>query len=318
MTMHPPTLRSILAPIGLGGATDAVLETAAELAIHPDAELHLMHAVDTPTLPFRAAQTAVEFQSQLHEARRALNDLVRTKLDPEHEPATIDVRAEPPARAILERAAEVEADLIVIGPNRRRGIGPALLGTTADRVIRSAAAPVLVVREPLRLPIERILAPIDLSEPARGAVDAALRWAAGFGAPSGAAAGRTRVRVLHTAPEGFRQWLPEVDLVEMYPSLAHEAEAARERTGVGGRVEIEPELVWADAPDERICAEAQEWGADLIVLGTHGHNALGRALIGSTTSGVARNAPCAVLLVPPALWLRGTVEAGEEESAAAV
>src|SRR5690606_15872693 len=79
-------------------------------------------------------------------------------------------------KAILDRAAAVEADLIVIGPHRRRAVGDAFLGSTADRVIRSAGAPCLVVRGPLSLPLRRVVVPIDLSEPAQRALDAALRW----------------------------------------------------------------------------------------------------------------------------------------------
>ncbi|HEU0078622.1 MAG TPA: universal stress protein [Longimicrobiaceae bacterium] len=39
-----------------------------------------------------------------------------------------------------------------------------------------------------------------------------------------------------------------------------------------------------------------------LVLDTHGHGALRRALVGSIASAVARGAGCPVLLVPPALW----------------
>jgi nucleotide-binding universal stress UspA family protein len=50
-------------------------------------------------------------------------------------------------------------------------------------------------------------------------------------------------------------------------------------------------------PGREIVRAAQEWHADLIVLGTHGRNALGRLMMGSTAEAVFRHAPCPVLLV---------------------
>lgn len=45
-----------------------------------------------------------------------------------------------------------------------------------------------------------------------------------------------------------------------------------------------------------VCA-AREWPADLIIMGTHRRNAIARALLGSTSQGVLRHAPCPLLLV---------------------
>jgi len=50
-------------------------------------------------------------------------------------------------------------------------------------------------------------------------------------------------------------------------------------------------------PTTRIIEEAEQWQADLIVLGSHGRKAFDRALMGSVTEGVARYAPCSVEIV---------------------
>jgi len=50
-------------------------------------------------------------------------------------------------------------------------------------------------------------------------------------------------------------------------------------------------------PRELIVQEAAEWGADLIVLGSHGHGPLRQALLGSVATGVAADATCAVEII---------------------
>jgi universal stress protein A len=50
-------------------------------------------------------------------------------------------------------------------------------------------------------------------------------------------------------------------------------------------------------PDGEIAAVAQEWPADLIIIGTHGRGGVGHFFLGSVAEGVLRHAPCPVLTV---------------------
>ena len=52
-----------------------------------------------------------------------------------------------PARRIVEQAGETRADLIVMGTHGRTGLGHLLLGSVAERVVRTAKCPVLTTRE---------------------------------------------------------------------------------------------------------------------------------------------------------------------------
>jgi nucleotide-binding universal stress UspA family protein len=52
-------------------------------------------------------------------------------------------------------------------------------------------------------------------------------------------------------------------------------------------------------PKDEILREAGAWGADRIVLGSHGRGRADRAILGSTASGVAAEAPCTVVVVRP-------------------
>jgi nucleotide-binding universal stress UspA family protein len=53
---------------------------------------------------------------------------------------------------------------------------------------------------------------------------------------------------------------------------------------------------WGD-PKYKIIDVAEEWGADLIVLGSHGRSGLNRFLMGSVSEAVARHAHCSVTIV---------------------
>jgi len=56
-------------------------------------------------------------------------------------------------------------------------------------------------------------------------------------------------------------------------------------------------LIWEGDPAESIVDAARSEGADIIVVGSHGRAALGRALIGSVSDQVVRHAPCPVMVV---------------------
>lgn len=50
-------------------------------------------------------------------------------------------------------------------------------------------------------------------------------------------------------------------------------------------------------PEQQVCAVAQEWGADLIVIGSHRRKGLQELIVGSVSNYVSHHVPCAVLLV---------------------
>lgn len=60
-------------------------------------------------------------------------------------------------------------------------------------------------------------------------------------------------------------------------------------------------MIWEGDPAESIVEAAQSEGADIIVIGSHGRAALGRALIGSVSDQVVRHAPCPVMVVRSAV-----------------
>jgi len=63
-----------------------------------------------------------------------------------------------------------------------------------------------------------------------------------------------------------------------------------------GKPDIETAVI-EDSPREGIVGDAEEWGADVIVVGSHGYGFWDRMLIGSVSDAIVHHAPCSVLVV---------------------
>jgi nucleotide-binding universal stress UspA family protein len=141
----------------------------------------------------------------------------------------------------------------------------------------------------------RVLCPTDFSEFATAALSYAAALAASYG---------SEIRLLHVLTP-FPIVAPFGDVpgnVQLYESQrvqgqqALDAEAARvRRPGLA----VDVELREGSAVHETLEA-ARDWGADLIVIGTHGRGGMERVVLGSVAEKVLRKAPCAVLAVPHA------------------
>lgn len=295
------TIESVLVATDLTEASGEVLRAAAAIARSTGARLHVLHSFDFPIVPYTEEnRRAATFKSRIGDARRELSEQVRLATGPDVEVASEEVVIYIAHKAIREHADGVDADLIVMGPHRVRPTADAILGSTADRVIRSSPVPCLIVRAPLALPLRRVLVPLDLSKTAQGALDRALEWSATLGPNDGGPSG-AELTVLHVVPPEFASENFPFDREVIAPELHRAVQAAIDRVGDVSHVTVREDVRWGDSPVQEIVGMAKEEETDLLVLGTHGQGAIKRALIGSVASGVARSASCSVLLVPPAL-----------------
>ncbi len=138
----------------------------------------------------------------------------------------------------------------------------------------------------VRIDVERILCPVDLSEASARALGLAVRLAASFDA---------RVDVLHVLeppPANGQAWEPD-------RAVRRRASQALARLSVPLRdsgVPIEMRLLEGE-PWRVIVGEAGGLPADLLVIGTHGRGGFEHLLLGSVAEKVLRRAPCPVLTV---------------------
>ncbi len=146
--MSLPT--KILVPTDFGTGSSSALDEAIELAKAFGAEVFLLHAYEIPMVGFpdgTLVATADLTSRILEGAREGLDRVVR-------ENAARGVKLTPiikqgePWRAIDEAIAEHGIDLVVMSTHGRRGLPRALLGSVAEKVVRTASCPVLTVRGP--------------------------------------------------------------------------------------------------------------------------------------------------------------------------
>lgn len=142
-----PYVERVVAPVDLSSQSEMVIAHARELARSYDAALHVLHVIEnvaypnaygvdplTPILP--------DVQKRATEAVQALVDAVR---DGEVAIEAI-TRTGYAAQDILEYVEEIDAGLVVMATHGRTGLERFLIGSVAEKVVRSAPCPVFTLK----------------------------------------------------------------------------------------------------------------------------------------------------------------------------
>lgn len=266
-------IQRILVGLDLGPASSDVWREACAVALAFKAELTPLHAV-----PGAEPRT---FDAVARGLEARLLEVVNER------PAGVKVakraviRPGDAAEALLAHARDLPADLVLVGAGTRTRHDVVLLGSTAERLVREAAAPVWVVRPgSAHTRFGRVLAAFGPVAPQAEVARAAGEAAAALGARLTALAAvdrpdvdvdATRARVL----EAIRAGAPPAPMADVVVRQA--ASAAAE-----------------------VIDEVRVEGVDLLVMGESGDRALTRLLEGNTVEKVLRVVPCSILRVNPA------------------
>ena len=150
-------IKTILVPVDFSSNSKRALDYAHTLATRLGASLHLTHVCEVPALGSGSmdayAIAYTNWSQQLGD--EAERELVRMVPALAGVPVSTEVLFGNPARAIVTAATNRKTDLIVMGTHGHGPLMHALMGNVAERVVRTAPCPVLTVREPPEVVIDR-------------------------------------------------------------------------------------------------------------------------------------------------------------------
>jgi nucleotide-binding universal stress UspA family protein len=147
-------LKNVLVATDFGDVANLGMAYGRELARTFNARLHVLHVVENVMMRYSADvpfTVLPELQNDLEVAARTQLDELVTADDRSSLKVLAEVKTAPSVPvAIVEYAREHQIDLIVMGTHGRGGVQHLLMGSVAERVVRTAPCPVLTVRTPER------------------------------------------------------------------------------------------------------------------------------------------------------------------------
>jgi nucleotide-binding universal stress UspA family protein len=294
----------ILCPSDLSEASAHAAEWAVAVAGYYKAGVTALHVVRpilrvAPELPVPSREKPIE-ESETERVRKEL-DAQFQAMPPVASGLKVVIDVGQPVSRILERAASLPADLIVMGTHGTSGFEHLVLGSVTEKVLRRARCPVLTVPpraySTSQLPFKRLLCAVDFSDASLAAVTAAIALAGESGASL------TLLHVLEwpweEPPPPAIEELPVEQGIALAEFRRYSEETAKKRLDslIPDSIpstEVVTRLS-SGKPYVQILQVAAEERTDVIVIGVHGRNPVDMALFGSTTNQVVRQATCPVL-----------------------
>jgi nucleotide-binding universal stress UspA family protein len=139
---------SVLVATDFSKSAQPAVDAAITIAKRFDAQLHVVHALQTPVpivSPYEVVVPDGSFEQARGAAAASLRSVVE-KISSEGLDATTHLTEVPAAAAIVRLAGELDVDLIVVGTRGNTGLKHVLLGSVAERTIRFAPCSVLAVK----------------------------------------------------------------------------------------------------------------------------------------------------------------------------
>jgi nucleotide-binding universal stress UspA family protein len=263
----------------------------------------VLHIIDWLQLPSSASLIQAVKQSADVLVKSASDKLGKAGLQ-----ATAKVLEGHPRIAVAEYAKEWGANLVLVGSHGASGLVRFLLGSVAHAALRRSPCSVEIVRRPAldsatASTAMKLLIGTDGSDCSMDAVRSVAQrpWP-----PS------SQMRVISVVPliVPFAETIslpvapiyPPPDVIDAIEKQARgraEEAVARARQILSeARIKaVETELLLVGDARQVILDRAKDWGADLIVVGSHGYRGLDRLMLGSVSESVAMHAHCSVEVI---------------------
>jgi nucleotide-binding universal stress UspA family protein len=261
----------LVVPIDGSTASWDAVPVAARMAATVDGKLDVVTVVDR-------LGDVVPARSQLLVGLDKLSDL---PVDP-----TAEVLASDSVAQAIADHVEARSGATVVMSSHGHGRTAAVLGSTADEILRRLYGPIVVVGPHVAPGAGALdgnyLVPVDGSKAAETILPIAEAWAIEFGAVP---------------------WLVEVVQPELFTDgdvfeSAYPARLAQRMRAESGR-DVEYEVLHGERPSKAIVDFAERTDTTLVFLSTHGRTGLERLRLGSVAAEVVRHSPCPVVLYRP-------------------
>lgn len=291
---------SVIVAVDFSPASGRALKTAAAVVAGSDVVLRVVHVVDV----MRAQNMfAVFFESpeKLHEkvstdAREQVEKFIDETLGEDRpEDVEVKLRFGHPIDDLVDESTREGVLMVVMGTTGAGRLKSAVFGSTASRVLRRTAKPVLMVSESAQVgPIERILAPVDFSESSKTSLVTAANLAR-------LSNGKVWAYNAMTSPP----------LTPYYPAApppspklldALSEERSKKLQDVVDELEVGDvtqvlSVDHSESIEDAILAAADDKDVDLICIGSHGRKGVERFFLGSTAEKLLRISTRPVLVV---------------------
>lgn len=296
----------VLLAIDSSALSEAVVSEVERRPWPPDTSVCVLTVIDLLALTSAVGYLEPFIKSE-NDAARALVDSVAERLAGRDLQTTAIAVEGYPGTSIVEEATKWGADFVFVGSHGHSGFVRFLLGSIAKAVVQNAPCSVEIVRlsrhdkdhpehdKAAELPnVLRILLATDGSDYSTAAARsiAARPW------PSGSEVRIVSVveQIVPAADPWYSAGAVSKRIREDNTKASTEAVNAAEEilTSAGMKAET---AVLEGSPKRRIVEESKSWGADLIVVGSHGRRGLTRYLLGSVSEAVAMHAHCSVEVI---------------------
>jgi nucleotide-binding universal stress UspA family protein len=267
-------MKKILVPTDFSPLASYATDAAIQIARLSGAEIYLLHVVEMPGSSFSVTgQVADNTEFDVYTLKliaRTKGDLAKVVQENREEVQMYStLKVGNAFKAIAQVIAEQEVDLVIMGSHGADGWEEAFVGSNAERVVRRANCPVMVIKGPVKLSeIQNVVFAADFEEK------------------------ETVIQRIKSLQEllGAKLHLVKINTPSNFVSDHEGMQTIRD---FGKKYDLNHYTVniYNDREEERgILYFAEEVNADLIALGTHGHRGLQHLLNGSLAENLVNHA----------------------------
>jgi nucleotide-binding universal stress UspA family protein len=280
-------LNNIIAAIDTSAMADEVLKRAISLAEKENAQITVLHNIDTPLFDTLFGDVSGEemLRKKLEEKMNALNTAAKVDY-------FVTITRGKASDEIVYEADKLQSALIIIGAHGKKSIKDTFFGSTAHHVAQKSHLPVLIIKTPVVDDYKNILALTDLSDASQKSIqfaqsvfkDAKLNISYAYTQISDLSVDFYN---LESERDDFREKVRE--------RTERDVETFQKSVGIDNTEMIEG----FEPISEMLLETAEEHQPDLVILGTHGVKVSDSVVYGSTASYLMKKVPSDVLIYVP-------------------